>query len=308
MAVGQTLRIYRWRGQWALDGIAAIPAGMPKADFGGIGLRVSSTSVTGGAAPDFTVHAYGADTLWFALAARHVGRWRFVPFDDQFGRRSAYTFAAGASHGLIEGMYDPCGCAGGPTTIQWYRFSGGRFEPTRPPRRGAVCSRRALAQARHWPPLDYDPLVRRVARGLRIARFACADGWALASDGAEVAVYEQAERGWLRIAVGSPHLVGQVAEFALSRSALDRLARKVGAHLAPLTPLPKIPPAGSAVPAWWKASILVRLGPGETYVPSGAPDRHPKILTARIVLAGGRSDRTVRFRWLNGHWVRLAGR
>jgi hypothetical protein len=186
VSVDRELRIYRWqRGQWAVDGTVDLPQGMPVPAAGG---ELLSTSITGAGAPDFTAHAWGADTAWFAIAARTRGRWRMVPFDDQFGPRHAYTFAYGAEHHLIHGGFDSCGCASGPTTDQWYRFAHGIFVVTSPPGPQPVCSAEALAAVGHWPPLPYEPLVRDVAQPFSVVRYACADGWALATDGHKLSV------------------------------------------------------------------------------------------------------------------------
>ena len=155
VAIDRELRMYRWQsGAWVLDGTVRLPAGLGAP--GQAGGELSSTSVTGGIAPDFTAHVVGADTQWFALAARRGGRWRMVPFDDQFGPRNPYTFAYGASHGLIHGVFDACGCAGGRTTEQWYRYVRGLFVPISPPGQPAVCSATALSSAQNWPQIPED--------------------------------------------------------------------------------------------------------------------------------------------------------
>jgi hypothetical protein len=310
VAVDRELRIYRWRRvRWALDGTVALPQGMPVPGSGGGELRW--TSITGAAAPDFTTHAWGADTAWFAIAARTRGRWHIVPFDDQFGPRHAYTFAYGAQHHLIHGGFDSCGCASGPTTDQWYRFSDDRFVATSPPAPQPVCSAAALTAASHWPPLPYDPLVRGVAQPFRVARYACADGWALATDGHKVSVYEQHGRhlndpvghAWLRVGVGAPHLVGGRIDFAMPRSLLNRLGARIGVRFPPA---PSEPPASSAPlrrTLWQRAPIVIRIRPGDTYVTSDLFDGRPKVLTVTITSrTSGRS--VTRYRWHNRGWIR----
>jgi hypothetical protein len=237
--VDDDLRIYHWQQRsWLLDGNVKLPPGFPGPQPSGG--ELSSTSLTGGTAPDFTAHFTGADTLWFAFAARLEGRWRIVPFDDQFGHRDPYTFAYGATQGRIQGIFDWCGCAQGPTTFQWYRFARTVFVPTAPPGPSPACSVTALSSASHWPTIADDPLVRHVARPFRYVRFACDVGWALATDGREVAVYEQRSVHWLRVGVGTPRLLSTRTEFALPRSVLDRLATRIGVHFPPMPPKPGI--------------------------------------------------------------------
>jgi hypothetical protein len=310
VAIDDELRIYRWhQDQWVLDGTVDLPPLMPVPGAPGGELR--STSITGSDAPDFTAHAWRADTAWFAIAARTRGRWRIVPFDDQFGARHLWTFAYGAQHHLILGGFDPCGCASGPTTNQWYRFTNGIFAATSPPGPPAVCSASALAAANHWPPLPYDPLVRGVARPFRVVRYACADGWALATDGHKIGVYEQhgrhlndqVGRNWLRVGVGTPRLVGTRADFAMPRSLLNRLGSSIGVRFppAPLQPASSVSPRRTS---WQRAAILVRLRPGDSYATSDLFDGRPKILTVTITSrTSGKS--VMRFRWHDGGWVRI---
>jgi hypothetical protein len=313
VAVDRELRIYRWQKvAWVLDGTVDLPYGMSPPGAGGG--ELSSTGVTAGIAPDFTSRAWGADTLWFALAARRGSRWRVVPFDDQFGRRHPYTFAYGASHGLIHGVFDACGCAGGPTTDQWYRYARGVFVPTNPPGQPAVCSATALASAGHWPRIPEDPLVRDVTRPFRAVRFACANGWALATDGHNVSVYEQhgprlndpLGRRWLRVGVGSPRLVGTRTEFALPRSLLNRLAHRIGVSMPPAPRDMNGPPLRPRT-RWQIAPITVRVGPGDSYSATDLFDGRPKVLTLTIS-SRSRVTTVTRFRWRNGGWVRLSAR
>jgi hypothetical protein len=307
LAVDRELRIYRsQRAGWVLDGTVKLPEGMPTPRLAG---NLSSTGITGGTAPDFTSHVVGADTWWFALAARLEGRWRMVPFDDQFGRRDPYTFAYGAERHLIHGVFDSCGCASGPTTEQWYRFADGIFAPSGPPGEPAVCSAKALSSAGSWPPLPDDPLVRGVARPFRVVSFACADGWALATDGHNVSVYEQHGRGldkpvgrrWLRVGVGSPSLIAASIDFALPRSLLQRLGRLVGVSIPPAPRTSKGPPPPTT--QWQKAPITVRLRPGDTYVATDLSLGQPKVLT--VTIKSATATTVLRFRWHDNGWVEL---
>jgi hypothetical protein len=228
-ASGPQVTIYRFDHlHLHVDGSVRLPAGFPIRR----GEALVAASAIPGDAPNFAVRQWGADTLWFAIAARLHGRWEMVPFDDMDARRHRYTFAFGASNGLIHGIVDSCGCASGPTTYQWYRFARGVFVATSPPGPHAECSATALGEAHHWPRLPEDRLLRTVDRPITISRFACAAGWALATDGRRIGVYEQRGRGWLRVGVGSPHLVGLRVEFAMARSLLDRLGRRIGVAFA----------------------------------------------------------------------------
>ena len=230
---GRALTIYRLDHlRLHLEGRTRLPPDFPVRPDG----RLTPTSVIPGGAPNFAVHEWGADTAWYAIAARVGGRWRFVPFDDPVARRHRYTFALGGRQRLIHGLVDACGCASGPTTEQWYRFVSGVFVATAPPGLHPDCSAKALGAAGHWPRLAYDPLLRFIGRPLAISSFACAAGWALATDGRTVAVYEQQRRGWLRVGIGSPHLVGSSSGYAMPRSLLELLAERIGVALPRLNP------------------------------------------------------------------------
>jgi hypothetical protein len=308
VAVGLQLRIYRSHDdQWVIDGVADLPAEFPPpGEFGG---TLGSTSITDSAAPDFTVLAYGADTAWFAIAARTGGSWHTVPFDDQYASRHEFTFAYGAEDGLIHGAFNACGCAPGPTTDQWYRFAGGVFVATGPPGEAAVCSAKALARANHWPPLSYDPLVRDVGVAVDPVRFACADGWAVAADVPDVAVYEQhgpnvnsqSGHDWLRVGFGTPHVVGTTIEYAMPRSLLDKLGAAIGVRFPPAKKQPSPPPKTTTAP-WQRAPIPVRIGPGDTFTETNMFENRPEVLTVTVRSRTAGSEVT-HFRWRSGRWV-----
>jgi hypothetical protein len=299
-AFASELRIYRWQhDRWRLDGAVQLPEEMP---FPGPSTELSFTYVTDALAPDFTAHAWGADTAWFALVARLDGRWRIVPFDDQYRKRDPFTFASGASHHLIFGIFDASGSAGGPTTSQWYRFAHGVFVPTAPPQGLAVCSSTALGAAARWPLIPEDPLLRDIDQSFHPVRFACADGWALATDGRRLSVYEQEGRHWLRVGVGSARLVGTQIEFALPRSLLNRLAHRI--HV--LVPPAPAEPASNQLPVFTRrqrAPITLRVRPGDSYYPpSSLFDGRPNLLTVTISSPTSGSH-VMRFRWRNGAWI-----
>jgi hypothetical protein len=307
IAVNRELTVYRWSGpRWVLDGAVKLPRGMPPPDSGGGDL--SFTSLTDGVAPDFEAHYYGADTPWYAFVARLRGRWQLVPFDDQYQRRDPFTFAAGAERHLVHGVFNACGCAGGPTTDQWYRFADGVFVATSPPGPSATCSLSALASAGHWPALPYDPLVRHIDQPFRPQRLACTNGWALATDGHTVGVYEQHGRHlddrtghrWLLVGIGSAYLIGTRGDFALPRSLLNTLGRRIGLQFPSLTPQPAGP---GLIPytRWQKAPITVRIGPAAAYETTGLFTKRPTVLSVKIHSRTG--TRVTRFRWRSGQWV-----
>jgi hypothetical protein len=298
VAVDSRLRIYRWLdNSWVLDGAVAVPPDFPAPE---VGAELGSTSITRGNAPGFVVNVGGADTEWLAIAARIRGRWLFVPFDDPFGSRHAYSFGVVDGH-LVHGIVDGCGCADGPTTEQWYRFAGGVFVATSPPGPSAACSPKALAAASHYPRLPYDPLVRAATQPIRLVRFACADGWALATDGENVGVYEQRGHGWFRVGVGSAHLVGTRNDFDLPRSLLNRLGARIDVRFPPATEEPGFASPPPSVAARWRAPITVRIRPGDTY--SSTVASHSTVLTVTIARFTAHRS-VVRFRWRDGRWAR----
>jgi hypothetical protein len=305
------LGIYRWsRRRWVLDGAVRLPAELP---FPNPGTTLSFTSVTRGGAPDFTAHAYGADTEWFALAAKVRGRWQIVPFDDQYRANDPFTFASGAVHGLIEGIFDASGAASGPTTFQWYRFAGNRFAPTEPPGGAAPCTQGALRAAAHWVRIPGDPLLQHIARRSPPTRFACADGWAVATDGRDMSVYEQngrhwvkdyrpEEHRWLQVGVGSPRLVSSRIEFAMPRSLLIRLAQQVGVVITRAAREPSGRPW--RLSPRQRAPIRLRVRPGETYYPPRTLfEGRSNVLTVTIN-EPTQGRHAMRFRWRSGAWVR----
>jgi hypothetical protein len=312
VAAGSELRVFRWRaGRWLRDGTARVPREMPFPSPAG---RLSSIPLASGPVPAFAAREWGADTEWFALADRLDGRWEFVPFDDQFGPRHSFTFASGTSHGLIEGIFDASGAASGPTTVQWYRLDRNVFVPTGPPQGRAPCSFTALHTAEHWFPIPPDPLLRHMDRPFRPLRFACADGWALATDGRNLSVYKQGggpkwavgrgdNRLWLRVGVGSAHLLGTTTEYAMSRSLLDRLARVIHVRIPAATPQPAS--KAFALTRRQRATITLPIGPGDTYVPpTSLFNGNAPTLVATIISSHG--NRVIHFRWRHGAWVRAS--
>jgi hypothetical protein len=151
--------------------------------------------------------------------------------------------------------------------------------------------------------------VRDVAKPFRVARYACADGWALATDGHKLSVYEQHGRRlndsngnrWLRVGVGAPPLVGARIDFALPRSLLNRLAREIDVPIPAARPEPTATQLLQRTP-WQRAPVTVHLRPGDSYSTSGLYDGRPKLLTVTITHSSGTS--VTRFRWHNGSWVR----
>jgi hypothetical protein len=174
----------------------------------------------------------------------------------------------------------------------------------------------ALSGARHWPPLPYDRLVRDISRPFHVRRFACASGWALATDGQNLSVYEQGGPGfkqpigrhWLRVGVGSPRLIGTKVEFALARSVLNRLGNAIGVRLPPPAPVPSSEYPPQALTDWQRAPISVSVRPAESYSTSDLFLKRPRILIVHLRSGDGRTTIT-HFRWQDHRWKKQpAGR
>jgi hypothetical protein len=165
---GPSVHIFRWGGaSWSLSGTVRIGY------FGQLGNSPEGgglvpEALTGSGAPDFALNGSGADTHWFAVISDIAGRWRGVPFD--WIRSPTVAVSGGNVEGsLVEGELDACGCATGPESSIWYRYSLAKHEfmPTAPPGLPASCTTAAVHQA-------------VTATDVRFVRVSCADGWAIA--------------------------------------------------------------------------------------------------------------------------------
>ncbi|HYA45475.1 MAG TPA: hypothetical protein VED59_07705, partial [Acidimicrobiales bacterium] len=124
-------------------------------------------ALSGSNTPDFALNGGGADTHWFAVMSDIAGQWRGVPF-DWVGKPTVAVSGGNISGSLVEGQLDACGCASGPESSMWYRYSPLRreFVPTNPPGLLASCTPAAAHRVVS-------------ATDIRFARLSCADGWAI---------------------------------------------------------------------------------------------------------------------------------
>jgi hypothetical protein len=232
LAVGTTcgvrihtrLRVFRWSGRaWRRDGLVTGPLGPSSS--------VYAASLTASGAPDFAIEGCGAgDTICTSIVSKHGGRWHAVPFEYGYGR-SLVVNGVVAGH-LVLTTVNACGCAGGPTTQLYERYSHDVFVPARRPGRTPSCSIAKLERI-----VDFQQV-----RVLRFTRVGCADGWALAVgdgvgfDGPAVALFELGffGRTWhvLTLDNGSG-LPAAPALYDVPLSLLARLAAPAGATLAP---------------------------------------------------------------------------
>src|SRR3954452_10653468 len=177
------VRMFRWSGRaWRQDGSVTGPLGPSQ--------WLDGASLTGAGAADFAIQGCGAgDTNCLSIVSRAVGPWHAVPFVYGYGT-SLEVNGVVAGH-LVSTVVNACGCAGGPTTGTYERYSDGRFVPADPPGRTPGCGASVLAAIA-------DPWYVRV---LRFRRVGCAGGWALAvGDGAgfsgpAVALFDRSSAG-----------------------------------------------------------------------------------------------------------------
>jgi hypothetical protein len=171
------------------------------------------------------------DTICLSVVSKRGGRWHAVPFEFGYGR-TVDGYGSVQGH-RVEIEFDPCGCAGGPTTATYERYAHGVFVPTAGPGRIPSCSAAAL----EWIADGWEERV------LRFNRVGCAGGWALAvGDGAgftgpAVALFELSgfpKRTWHLMTIDDGDaLPAAPAIYALPLSLLTRLAAPAGAILAP---------------------------------------------------------------------------
>jgi hypothetical protein len=140
-------------------------------------------------------------------------------------------------------------------------------------------------------------------------------GWALATDGRNLSVYEQNGRRWadgyrpgdhlwLRVGVGSTDALGTRAEYAMPRSLLNRLARVIGVEI-PAAPRAKSARGKFAFTRKQQAPITLRVRPGDAYYPpSSLFGGSGTTLTVTISSSAATSGRVIQFRWRDGAWVR----
>jgi hypothetical protein len=146
-------------------------------------------ALTGSQAPDFALNGSGADTHWFAVISDVDGRWQGVPF-GRGGRPTVAVSGGNVEGSLVEGELNACGCASGPESSIWYRYSSASHEflPTAPPGLPPPCTIAAVHQV-------------VTAADVAFGRVSCADGWAIGvgteTDGSKVVVlFEQQGTTW----------------------------------------------------------------------------------------------------------------
>jgi hypothetical protein len=221
--------VYRWDGSsWKRQGTAGIRNYYGQLDSSPGASAILPEALTGGPTPDFTISASGADTHWFAVVSDIGGKWQGVPFD--YAREPAPAIDEAAISGsLVEAELDFCGCAIGPESELWYQYSPAHreFLPTVPPGPAAPCTGAAVHQS-------------VVVADVRVARVACADGWAAAA-GTEgtvgvLVLLEQQGTGWqpvnlLRTPVVTVRALAAVAaDYLVPASVQAKLA--TGLHIS----------------------------------------------------------------------------
>ena len=164
---GVSVEVFRWDGtSWSRTGTVRIGyfGQLGDAPAGG---GLVPQALTGSSTPDFALNGSGADTHWFAVISDIDSRWQGVPF-DWVGKPTVAVSGGNVQGSLVEGELDACGCASGPESSIWYRYSPGRHEfvPTDPPGLPALCSTAAAHQIVTEVDITFD-------------RVACVDGWAI---------------------------------------------------------------------------------------------------------------------------------
>jgi hypothetical protein len=218
------VRIFRWSGDsWRLDGSVTGPLGPSQ--------WLNAALLTGSRAPDFAVQGCGAgDNNCLSVVSNLGGRWHAVPFQYGYGT-SLEVNGIPVGH-LVQTEVDACGCAGGPSTWMYERYTQGVFVPTDPPGRGVGCSPSTFETiADFWQ-----------TKVLRFNRVSCAGGWALAvGDGAgftgpAVGLFDRGSDGrrWHLLTLDNGNaLPAAPAIYDLPLSLLSRLAAGTGSTLAP---------------------------------------------------------------------------
>lgn len=222
----ERFRIYRWSGSsWRV--VADV-----KWHGWGSTQWPKAVSLTGSRDPDFAIQGCGAgDTNCLSVVSDVGGRWRAVPFEYGYGKALVVNGVARAHDVSTE--VDACGCAGGPSTSLYERYSNGVFRPASPPGAKPGCSRTALAVAAGEgtvPTLQFDRVV-------------CANGWALAvgtGSGYSGRLVGLFSRGWQRTPTwrvltldDGLALAAAPTIYDLPLSLLTRLARRLGPSLTP---------------------------------------------------------------------------
>jgi hypothetical protein len=213
------VEIDRWnRKRWLRDGITTIPTRFGPVDY------LHAASLTHSGAPDFVMSiGDGADWTPFTVVSRLRGNWRPVAFDYPPSGNEVIIDAYRIYRGSVEAWVGPCGCAAGPYTSTWYRFDGTGFVPTTPPAAGSACTAQALDAARPLEGLEeFVGPPTRLAAPYRVRRFACLDGWALATDSAGRFALFNLQGGLVTRGKPGPHVWYRASVGALRRVEADR--------------------------------------------------------------------------------------
>ncbi|MGD0439200.1 MAG: hypothetical protein ABSB52_01110 [Acidimicrobiales bacterium] len=227
LGVGVSVEVFAWNGtSWSRTGTVNIGyfGQLEDAPEGG---GLVPEALTGLSAPDFALNGIGADTHWFAVISDIGGRWRGVPF-DWVGKPTVAVSGGNVQGSLVEGELDACGCASGPESSIWYRYSQARreFVPTDPPGLPAPCSAAAAHQTVTVADITFD-------------RVACVDGWAIGA-GTEtshlkvVVLMEQQGTTWQAVNLADAPVLGRrllsrlTAEYLVPPDVLDEIVTGLG--------------------------------------------------------------------------------
>jgi hypothetical protein len=278
-----TVQIYRWTSAgWTEQGVV-------RASFGPIGgcCGISAVSLTGSHDPDFALAGGGAaDTNWLAVVSDVGGRWHAVPFD--YGYSNTTVVNGVPLRHDVETAIDASSSAGGPTTFDFESYKDGDFRPARPPGRSAPCSLPALD-------LAADPGEVAV---LTFAKFACADGWALATGtGAGfstqvVGLFEQVGTRWSPIEIDNGDSLGSdPGLYDIPLSLLRQLTAGFG---------PEVQPALATAPLIAKQASSEALYVNGVITADGADWYPTENLTGSVDSPGANAQI---YRWSGSAWV-----
>lgn len=234
------LSVYVWRAAgWALSGTVRGWMGPVMAGCCGI----TATLLTGSHDPDFALTSGGAaDTNWLAVVSDAGGAWHLVPFSYGYTLTTVVN-GQPVAHG-VSTMVDATSSAAGPTTFLFEKYERGVFRPATPPGPAPLCTRAGLMGA-----ADPEGAVPGYLSLLELDRFACADGWALASGtgpgytGRVVGLFEANNEGrvsslattsWRTVELDNGDSLGSFpAIYDIPLSLLRKLANALGPELRP---------------------------------------------------------------------------
>lgn len=282
----ERFRIYRWDAHaWSLVGDVRWRG------FGNSPWPIA-VSLTGSKDPDFAAQGCGAgDMNCLSIVSDIGGRWHVVPFEYGLGRALVVNGLPKGS--VVSTEFDACGCAGGPTTWMYERYSGGMFRPGAGPRPTPRCSR---------VDLEATAGVGAVAT-LQFDRVACAGGWALAAgtgagyDGPVVGLFNRSAihpSRWRLITLDNGlSLPTASGIYDLPPALLIALERKLGPSFNPIADATRLVDRLRHSGRRLRSSGLVRVG--NTLWLAAIDDPRHAAFSAEI------------YRWEGSRWV-VAGR